>query len=198
MLTIAGVGPGNPKYLTLDVILAMGQSKKILGFSRVARSLSSLNPNIIEINRVDEVLNFIKDGQDILLLASGDPNFYGIVEYIKSKGVEIKEVLPGLSSFQYFMAKLKKSWNNAQFLSLHGRGGDLSKVKNNRLTIILTDKEHSPSYISKELKRLEIKGKIYVGFNLSYEDETIFVKDIGDDIKNISSLAVVVIENEMD
>ncbi len=109
MLTIAGVGPGNPKYLTLDVILAMGQSKKILGFPRVARSLSSLNPNIIEINRVDEVLNFIKDGQDTLLLASGDPNFYGIVEYIKSKGgVEIKEVLPGLSSFQYFMAKLKK------------------------------------------------------------------------------------------
>ncbi len=198
MLTIIGVGPGNPRYLTADAVTKIGRAKHIFGFGRVAQSLYPLNKNIIPINRVDEILKYIDKGKDAVLLASGDPNFYGIVEYIKSKDIEIKEVLPGLTSFQYLMGKLKKSWHNASFLSLHGRDGDLSKVRENRLNIILTDKEHNPNYISKELYRLGVVGKIYVGFNLSYIDEVILTKDIGDDIEDISSLAVVVIEHEMD
>ena len=43
-----------------------------------------------------------------------------------------------------------------------------------------------------------IKGGIYAGFNLSYEDERIIKAEIGKRIEDISPLAVVVIENEMD
>jgi cobalt-precorrin-7 (C5)-methyltransferase len=43
-----------------------------------------------------------------------------------------------------------------------------------------------------------VKGKLYTGFNLSYEDELIVEKGIGADIDDISALAVVVIENEVD
>lgn len=198
MLTIAGAGPGNPKYLTEDVKEAIEKSEYVLGFGRVANSLRSINENIIEVNRVDELLNYIEEKKDVLLLASGDPNFYGIVQFIQNKGIEIKEVLPGLSSFQYLMSRLKQPWQDAQFLSLHGRPGDLSHVKDSKLSIILTDKDHNPAYISKKLKDLNIKGKMYIGFNLSHEDEKILIKNIGDEIDNISPLAVVVIENEMD
>ena len=197
MLTVAGVGPGNPKYLTLDVKEKIEESKYILGFGRVAKSLSSIREDIVEVNRVDEILNYIDSDKEILLLASGDPNFFGIVDFLKRKGISIKEVLPGLSSFQYMMSKLEKSWQNANFLSLHGRRESLERIRENKLSILLIDKDNLPSHISKELYRLNIKGKMYAGFNLSYDNEKIIKINIGEEIEDISSLGVVVIENEM-
>lgn len=197
MLTIAGVGPGESKYLTLQVIEEIKKSKYTLAFKRVKDSLKIIDPNIIEVEKVTDILEHLEKEEDILLLASGDPNFYGIVEFIKNKGIHIDRVLPGLSSFQYLMASLQKSWNNAEFLSLHGRVDSLSKDLK-KLTIILTDSKFTPSYISKTLFSLNIRGKIYIGFNLSHKDEKILIKNIGEDIEDISPLAVVVVEREMD
>lgn len=198
MLTIAGVGPGNPKYLTIDVIERIKNADKVIAFGRVGASIRSIRKDYVEVCRVDEVINNLEEGRDVLLLASGDPNFYGIVEYLKGKEVVINQVLPGLSSFQYMMARLKMSWQNANLISLHGRNGDLNKVKDHKLTIALIDKNNNPSYISSELYKLGIKGTMYVGFNLSYEDEKIIKVKIGEEVENYSSLGVVVIENEMD
>lgn len=198
MLTVAGVGPGNLKYFTKEVFDRIENAKYILAFGRIGNSISSLHKDYIVVNKVDEIIEHIKVNEDVLLLASGDPNFYGIVDYLKRNGVYIGEILPGLTSFQYLMAKLKKSWQDARFLSLHGRNGDLYEVKNNKLTIILIDKENNASYISTELSRLGIRGYMYIGYNLSYEDEKIVKIKIGEKPEDYSSLGVVVIENEMD
>ncbi|NLK44313.1 MAG: precorrin-6y C5,15-methyltransferase (decarboxylating) subunit CbiE [Tissierellia bacterium] len=198
MLIVAGVGPGNPKYLTLDVKMRIEKAKYILAFGRVTNSLKHIREDIIQVNKVEEILKYMDKEKEILLLASGDPNFFGIVDFLKGKGLPIKEVLPGLSSFQYLMGKLQKSWQNAFFLSLHGREDNLEKIKSHKLSILLIDKFNTPDKISKELYRLNIKGKIYVGFNLSYDDEKIIIKNIGEEIENISSLGVVIIENKMD
>ena len=198
MLTVAGIGPGNPKYLTVDVKEKIENTKYVLGFGRVASTLKEIRPNIVSVNRVDEILNYIEEDKEILLLASGDPNFFGIVDFLKRKKIKINEVLPGISSFQYMMSKLQKPWQDANFLSLHGRNESLEKVKEHKLSIILIDKDHTPSFISKELFNLDIKGIIYAGFNLSYDDEKIIKVNIGEEIEDISSLGVVVIENEMD
>lgn len=197
MLTVAGVGPGNKKYLTKIVEEKIRQTEYILAFGRIGESFKDIRDDIVCVSRVDQVLDFIEEDREILLLASGDPNFYGIVNFLKNKGVAIKEVLPGISSFQYMMGKLQKPWQDAKFLSLHGREEDLSKVKKHPLSIILIDKDNMPSSISRRLYELGIRGNIYVGFNLSYENEKIISKKIGDEIEDISSLGVVVVENEM-
>lgn len=197
MITVGGIGPGNPKYLTEEVKEAIEKSSCVLAFGRVADSLKSIKKDYIKVTSVKEVLNYSKANEDILILASGDPCFYGILEYLKKKNVVVDKVLPGVSSFQYMMAKINKSWQNALFLSLHGRKEDLSKVKSSSLTVLLTDKENCPSYISSKLYELGVRGKIYAGFNLSYEDELIIKKDIGEEIIDISPLAVVVVENEI-
>lgn len=198
MLTVAGIGPGNPKYLTVDVKEKIETTKYVLGFGRVASTLKEIRSDIISVNKVDEILNYIEEDKETLLLASGDPNFFGIVDFLKRKEIKINEVLPGISSFQYMMSKLQKSWQDANFLSLHGRSESLEKVKEHKLSIILIDKDNTPSFISKELFKLNIKGTIYAGFNLSYDDEKIIKVNIGEEIEDISSLGVVVIENEMD
>lgn len=198
MLRIAGVGPGNPRYLTLDVVERIKEADDVIAFGRVGSSIKNIREDFIQVNRVDEVIEKLDDSKDVLLLASGDPNFFGIVNYMKSKGVHIDEVLPGLSSFQYMMAKLKKSWQDAKFISLHGRRFDLGEIAKDKLIIALIDKNNSPSCISKELYELGLKGNIYVGFNLSYDNERIIDAKIGDEIEDYSSLGVVVIENQVD
>lgn len=198
MLTVAGVGPGNPKYLTLEVKEKIEDAEYVLAFGRIATTLNNIRPDIVQVNRVSQVLEFIDNHKETLLLASGDPNFFGIVNFLKKEGVEIKEVLPGISSFQYMMSKLEKPWHEANFISLHGRTGSLEEVKNNRLSILLIDKNKMPSHISKELYEIGIRGRIYAGFDLSYENEKIIKADIGQYIEDISPLGVVVIENEMD
>ena len=197
MLIVAGIGPGNPEYLNRNVEKTIKSAEKVLASGRIAETLKDMRRDIIKVNRVDEVLDFIKDEKNVLLLASGDPNFFGIVNFLKNKGIRIDEVMPGISSFQYMMAKLQKPWQDAKFLSLHGREDDLSLVKRYPLSIILIDKDHMPSEISRKLYELEIRGKIYVGYNLSYHDETIIRKEIGEEIEDISSLGVVIVENEM-
>lgn len=198
MLTIAGIGPGNPRYLTIDVAERIKNADKIIAFGRVGSSIKGIRSDFTQVNRVDQVIEKLDDSKDILLLASGDPNFFGIVNYIKKKGVDIDEVLPGLSSFQYMMAKLKKSWQGAKFISLHGRDFQFKEIVKDELIIALIDKNNSPSYISNELHKLGLKGIIYVGFNLSYEDERIVKTKIGEEIEDYSSLGVVIIENQVD
>jgi cobalt-precorrin-7 (C5)-methyltransferase len=198
MLTVAGIGPGNPKYLTLDVKEKIETADFVLGFGRVSTSLKGIRNDIISVSRVFETLDYIKEDKNILLLASGDPNFFGIVDFLKRQGIKIDEVLPGISSFQYMMSKLQKSWQDANFLSLHGRNESLERVREHKLSIILIDKDNPPSFISKKLYSLNIKGIIYAGFNLSYDDEKIIEVNIGEEIEDASSLGVVVIENEMD
>ncbi len=184
--------------MTVEAKEAIEKAKYVLAFGRVSSSLKSIRDDFIQVNRVDDIIKHINIHNDLLLLASGDPNFYGIVDFLKKKGVLIKKVIPGISSFQYMMAKLEKSWQGANFLSLHGRDEGLEKVKKSYLTIILTDKENSPLVISRNLKMLGVKGTMYIGFNLSYDDEKIIKINIGEEVEDISALSVVVIENEMD
>jgi len=198
LLTVAGIGPGNPKYLTMEVLEEIQNSEYILAFGRVAKSLEGIRKDIVEINKVEDVIKYIKGKEKVLLLASGDPCFFGIIEFLKRKAIEIDKVLPGLSSFQYLMASLGKSWENGRFLSLHGREDSLDKVKENRLSIILTDRVNTPSFISRSLDDLNIRGLMHVGYNLSYENEVIKTIKIGEELEDMSSLAVVVVENEMD
>ncbi|SHI06807.1 precorrin-6y C5,15-methyltransferase (decarboxylating) subunit CbiE [Sporanaerobacter acetigenes] len=198
MLTVAGIGPGNTKYLTAQVVEAINSAECIVAFGRAGESIKALRSDYIKVKNVDEVYRYSLMKENVLILASGDPCFYGILEYLKNKDILVDEVFPGLSSFQYMMGKLKKSWHNSRFLSLHGRDESLEVAFNSPMTIILTDSTNTPRVISKKLHELGLRGSMYIGYNLSYKDECILKINIGEEIEDISSLAVVVVENEMD
>ena len=60
--------------------------------------------------------------------------------------------------------------------SMHGREENfIEVVKENKLSIWLTDKKNTPSELSKRLIENSIDCTIYVGENLSYEDENITI-----------------------
>lgn len=198
MIRVAGGGPGSIKYLTLDVYDAIKNAKKVVAFGRIGESLSEIREDIIKINRVADLLYYTKEEEDLLIIASGDPLFYGVTNFLKKNKVEIKEVLPGLSSFQYFMTRLQKHWQEAFLFSVHGREFNIENLLNKPLSVGLVDQKHSPSWLSKELHKKGAKGKIFVGSNLSYEHEEILEGKIGEVFQKDESLSVVVVEIEMD
>lgn len=197
MIKVVGMGPGNINNLTMEAINAIKSADRVIAFGRICSTAKILVKDVIEVNRVDDIIENLDKNVNTAILASGDPCFFGIIDYLRKKDIVIGEVIPDISSFQYMMSKLKKSWQGALLISLHGREEKLEKVINSKLSVILTDKKNNPNFISKKLKELGVIGKIYTGYNLSYEEEVIVINDIGDKIEIAGNISVVVIENEM-
>ena len=196
MIYIVGIGPGSKEYILPKAKQVIKDCHVVIGFERAVNSIEHNNKSVMK--SLKEVLAYIKGNEwkDIGIVASGDPCFYGITDYINKNYEDEVQVIPGISSFQYLMSKLNKSWQNAKLGSLHGRKDEfLENVKNNKLSIWLTDKENSPDFLCRELIRAKVKALVYVGVNLSYEDELIISgteKEISE--MKFKELSVVVIE----
>lgn len=195
---VVGIGPGSEDYILPKAIDTLKNSEVILGFKRAIESLKFINTDKIVVNKISETLDFINSNtnKNISIAASGDPLFYGITEYLKKNFSGNIEIVPGLSSFQYMMAKICISWQGSFLGSLHGREENFYKiVEENPLSIWLTDRKHSPAYMCSILEEKNIEAKIYVGENLSYDDEKITMGNVSE-IKsmNFTDLCVVVIE----
>ncbi|MBI5192460.1 MAG: precorrin-6y C5,15-methyltransferase (decarboxylating) subunit CbiE [Nitrospirae bacterium] len=109
---------------------------------------------IVPIAPVEEALRYLKDNMDkerIVVLASGDPLFYGIGRrLIEEFDKERLEFLPSPSYMQIAFAKVKEPWDDAVFLSLHGRDvKDIAAlIALHRKVCLFTDAKNSPSYLA--------------------------------------------------
>ena len=198
MISVIGMGPGHVKYVTDAAVIAIQSASQVIAFGRIAETAEQIVTPVIRVARVDEVLALLTNHGHTAILASGDPGFYGILDYLQNKGIVVDEVIPGISSIQYFMAKLKKSWHAATFVSLHGRDGSLEAVKHAPRSLILTDKTNTPHTISKRLQADGMTGTLYIGYDLSYNTERIICRAIGDDVEESGTISLVLVEHAMD
>lgn len=195
MVKVVGGGPGHVKCLTAEASDIIKSSQDVVSFGRVGESLYELNGAIRKVSRVEELLETIS--KDTVIIASGDPCFYGVVDYLSRNGIEIDEVVTGISSLQYMMSKLKRRYQDVVSLSFHGRELDMALFQSGKEYFVLTDRKNSPDVISKEMYSWGYRGSIILGSNLSYDDESIEYKRIGDSFEGFE-LSVMVIEIEMD
>ncbi len=87
----------------------------------------------------------------VVVLASGDPNFYGVAPLVvKILGADRVAIYPNVTAVQAACARLKISWQDAAIISLHGRGlGPLAAALGRaEKLIIYTDPEHTPAAIA--------------------------------------------------
>jgi len=171
-----------------DHILA---SNRLFEVFKRYKDFSSLEEKVKVINRIDETMQFIRNNFEekaVVLLASGDPLFFGIGRKVISEfGPDRVELLPDLSSIQIAFAKIKEPWDDAFLMSLHG-GPDPEKRRRLPYEIddipslleahdkiaILTDRENNPSGIAKRLNTAEFSLlKFFVCEKLGYPDEKI-------------------------
>lgn len=199
MVYIVGIGPGSKEYILPVAQETMKCCDLIIGFRRAIESIEYINNEKIIATSLKETLDLINKNPDkiISVVASGDPGFYGITDYIKNNYNGKLQVIPGLSSFQYMMAKLNISWQGAHLGSLHGRDQQFIKIINeNAISIWLTDKVNSPKNLCLQMLKEGIDVKVYVGENLSYFDEEI-IQGTAYELSNMdfSDLCVMVVIN---
>lgn len=201
MLYIIGLGPGNKDYILPKAIDTLKKSDVIIGFKRLINDLNFIDTNKIVINSLKETLDYIQqNGQEniISLVASGDPTFFAISEYIKKNYPGNIVVIPGISSFQYLTSKLNKSWSYAFTGSVHARNEDfIEKIKEHKLSIWLTDNKNNSAFLCKMLNENNIECKVIIGEHLSYENERILQgKPIEFINEKVSDMAILIVEKE--
>jgi precorrin-6B C5,15-methyltransferase / cobalt-precorrin-6B C5,C15-methyltransferase len=110
--------------------------------------------------------------RNVVILASGDPLFYGIGSYLSSK-IDL-DIYPYLSSIQLAFARMKERWQDAYFTSVHGRSikGLAQRVDGKKTVAILTDTENSPNKIAQYLLSFGMtEYEAFVGEKLGSEKE---------------------------
>jgi precorrin-6Y C5,15-methyltransferase (decarboxylating) len=101
------------------------------------------------------MLEYLKDtDKQVVVLSSGDPNFFGIARFLlRNLPKERIEIFPNVTSVQYAFARIKEPWDDAIFLSVHGRGlkSAIDRIIASDKAAVLTDAVNSPAAIAREL-----------------------------------------------
>jgi len=117
--------------------------------------------------------------QKTVVLASGDPLFYGIGRFLlQSFPREELVFLPHLTSVQLAFARLKETWHDARIVSLHGRPLDALRpaVETREAKIaVLTDGKNTPAAIAEFLRGQDAAEDyaLWVCENLGAADERV-------------------------
>ncbi|WP_319200955.1 precorrin-6y C5,15-methyltransferase (decarboxylating) subunit CbiE [uncultured Ilyobacter sp.] len=205
-IDVLGLGPGNRDYILPEVEKRIKSSDLVVGGKRNIEGISDLTAGkeIAYIDRhLKELVQSMKDKMSekkIAVVLSGDTGFYSMLGYLR-KNFEMSEldVVPGISSMQYFFAKIGEQWHDAVIKSVHGREFDyIEALKTSGKVGLLTDDINTPQEISRKVWEAGIEATVYVGENLSYSDECITVGK-AEEIKSIQKkfdLNVVIIKGE--
>ncbi|MFI8188208.1 precorrin-6y C5,15-methyltransferase (decarboxylating) subunit CbiE [Streptomyces sp. NPDC085946] len=71
---------------------------------------------------LDTVAEYVREDRPVVVLASGDPGFFGIVRALAERfGPERLDVRPGVSSVAAAFARIGLPWDDAVVASAHGR-----------------------------------------------------------------------------
>ena len=201
MINIVGLGPGSREYITPIATKIIESSNIVIGAKRNLESVKDICVNTLDLSvGFSKIAEYLVEHklEDIALVVSGDSGFYSMLSFVKRNiDREFINVIPGISSLQYFYSRLKLGYETSSWLSLHGRENDITPYINEKKEIgLLTDKEQNSQYIASLFQDKE-GVKIYIGENLSYPEEKISCLTV-DEAKEYKSadLSVVVVRYE--
>jgi precorrin-6Y C5,15-methyltransferase (decarboxylating) len=142
-------------------------------------------------------------GQRIVVLASGDPLFYGVARYLCAKlGKDRFEVIPHVSSMQLAFARVKESWEEAYLTDLSSRPFEsvLEKIRIAEKVGLFTSERWSPSAVAKALIDRGIDYfSAYVCENLGSPDERVTHGELPDLVnEEFSPLNVMILVRKPD
>jgi precorrin-6Y C5,15-methyltransferase (decarboxylating) len=107
---------------------------------------------------IDDVVDFVKKemkAHHIVVLASGDPLFFGIgATLIKVLGAENVMIYPNISTVSAAFARIKEPWSDVRIISLHGKKDKkklLDALEKEDKIAVLTDPRKNPAWLAQLL-----------------------------------------------
>lgn len=174
----------------------------LIGARRTLELLATHLPSRVEQRAMDGLLGRVPEwvraargaGQTCAVLATGDPLCHGIGSFLIGKlGPDAIDVQPAASTLQLAFARLKKSWQTAQIVSVHSRDAGewapgatpehglyalVRAAASTPLLAAFTSPENSPDRIARALISAGHGEdfRISVAARLALPDEALFAK----------------------
>lgn len=183
VIRIVGVGPGHKDYLTPQAKEALKQADALFGAKRLLETFALPNQDCYslgsDLNTTVDQIRELRGHKRIAVLVSGDPGIYSLASYLAARfPASDLEMIPGISSVQLMFSRIKYPWQEAAFVSCHGRFDRklFELVRAGFVIAVLTDSNNTPQAIAGELLANGCPEElpVSVGCNLSYDDELIF------------------------
>lgn len=200
MKTVKIVGTGmGPGTLTREGMRAVEEAQVLLGAPRMLAFFRELGKPSVEAYAPGPVAEAIRARAEerFAVLVSGDVGFYSAAGGIAAALAPLTPTLiPGVSSLNYFFAKLGLPWSGAALVSCHGRGQNLTDtVRRSKLTFALTG--GNVSGLAESLTQAGFGGlRVWVGEELGSPRERIFSCTVLElPGRALGSLTVLLVEN---
>lgn len=184
---IVGIGDDGVDGMTAQARRLLEAADLLLGPESCASLLPAaiaarLQPSL----SLDELVERIEGAgsKRIVVLASGDPLFYGTARYVCAKlGKDRFEVVPHVSSMQLAFARVKESWEEAFLANLSGQSIErvIDKIRSSETVGLFTSEQWPPSAVAKTLLEEGIGSfQAYVCENLGSPDERVTQGSLAD------------------
>lgn len=179
---IIGIGAEGAASLSSAALESVRQAELLIGGERLLAMFPDVDaPKVAIKSDLGAIVKAIRDNRSskkIRVLASGDPDFFGIARYlVQQLGKDTIEIVPAVSSMQLAFARIKESWEDAVFLSVHARTMEnvLEIIRNGSKICLFTDGKNTPDAIGRFLLDRGITDfKAFVCQELGSEKEKIF------------------------
>ena len=178
-ISLVGIGMGAEKTLTLEGKKALNEAELLIGAKRMTEAVQKPGQMVLHEYRSEKIVEYIREHpkyRTVAIALSGDGGFYSGAKKLIDQLDGNVEVICGISSVVYFMSKIGLSWDDAKIVSAHGRNCNLiSLIRHNPKVFSILGTEDGVAVLASRLVYYGMGDvTLYVGENLSYENEKIF------------------------
>jgi precorrin-6Y C5,15-methyltransferase (decarboxylating) len=164
-VTIIGMGMG-PEDLTARHKSIIARADILVGGRRLLEQFKDIRAQKKPIGKdIEGIVEFVRaqsKHHEVVVLASGDPLFYGIgARMAGALGAGRVRIYPNISSVAAAFARIKEPWNDAAIISLHGRKNDdklFSALAGENKIAVFTDPKKNPAWLATRLIEKEFSN----------------------------------------
>ncbi len=177
---IIGIGDDGLDGVTAPARQLVEQAQLLIGAeSTLSKLPATSGERLVVGGNLDEAVERIgrAQGKRVVVLASGDPLFYGVARYLCDRlGKDRFDVVPHVSSMQLAFARVKESWDEAFLTNLANRPLDqvIEKIRSATKVGLFTSETCPPGAVARALldRRIDYFSA-YVCENLGSPDERV-------------------------
>lgn len=152
---LVGAGIAGWEGFSAKALEVLNKAEVLIGHQRLLNIFPDFKGEKLVLDDLSLMLDFLKSTEKrVAVLGSGDPNFFGVGRFLlRNLPKERIEIFPNVTSVQYAFARIKEPWDDAAFVSVHGRGikSAIDRIIAAPKVAVLTDATNSPAAIAREL-----------------------------------------------
>jgi precorrin-6B C5,15-methyltransferase / cobalt-precorrin-6B C5,C15-methyltransferase len=184
---IIGIGDDGLEGVTTGARQLIDQAELLLGAEATLAKVPPSKAQRVALSaNLDQAVEKLSKlaGKRAVVLASGDPLFYGVARFLCDKlGKDSFDVVPHVSSMQLAFARVKESWEEAFLTNLANHPLDhvIERIRGATTVGLFTSEKHSPQGLAKALLERRIDYfSAYVCENLGSPDERVTQGELAD------------------